>query len=753
MVDGDDCLAGDLSLLSKLPELEEVELYGKAFDDEVVSKLVLPPRVASLGLYETSVTNRTLAELRSRPGLEKVILSLNEGITSAGLRHLAALPRLEAVGLDADLLNTVGLSHVAGLAKIESLWLEPEGDFYTSEGSCRGAPHCFDLRSDRLTSAGFVKLKNLPIEHLLLLPERLDEAILAQIASMPTVRSVNCVDTNRKGSNPRCLDLAEARVTAGAVARLFAGKKLSHLVTEPSEIDGSVLYGLSKTVGLSSLNCHVCNYPPAGGAPYCSFVDSCVNLEETRITKAALWHLTHFSGIEELWLPDDLELSTGSAQVVFSLPELSQLNCPRQGCFDLRGIVRQGAIYTELPRAKKLTELILSGTDVTDESISKLPELAGLTKISLEGTSVSQEAVKKILSIPRLESLSVPPELIDGSMVPLVAAHPRLNQLNFDCDRVCPTTCVVEKGFAYYSSAEEFACRVDVRECGEACSATPESLMIDLDLTTLGRSDISKLGSIPRELRLYVEEVDDADVARLASLPNLSSLNCDTPACVDLESSTVTSRGIAHLRKLKGLRKIVIPPGLLDDATLAIFGELRQLETMPDLVDSAVTRRGILRLGKLHELKRLSLDPELLDDRTLATLSKLRSLVSLNSGFSNHDASPADAIVLTGSKVTRRGVSAITSFRKATAFVVPPELVHDALLESLLSLPSFDSLNCDYECEPIPEGSTAGSLAACLRGSCVNLQGTKVSKRGLKLAADRGFKKLVPPRGLRVEAR
>jgi len=154
----------------------------------------------------------------------------------------------------------------------------------------------------------------------------------------------------------------------------------------------------------------------------------------------------------------------------------------------------------------------------------------------------------------------------------------------------------------------------------------------------------------------------------------------------------------------------------------------------------------------MHELTRLSVDPDLLDDRTLAIFSKLRSLKSLNCAYLNDDATSVDCIDLGESNVSRRGVSSVTGFREADSFVIPAELVTDELLEGLLSSPRFDSLNCDYDCEVIPDGSTGGSSAVCLKRSCVNLAGTKVTIQGLKRAASRGFATLVPPRGLRLDA-
>jgi hypothetical protein len=76
-----------------------VNQSSRPVDDASLALLRSFPRLQSLNLAQTRITDRGLRDVATLSALEHLDLSGNPGVTDAGLDHLAALPRLQMLVL------------------------------------------------------------------------------------------------------------------------------------------------------------------------------------------------------------------------------------------------------------------------------------------------------------------------------------------------------------------------------------------------------------------------------------------------------------------------------------------------------------------------------------------------------------------------------------------------------------------------------------------------------------------------------
>jgi len=133
-----------LALLRKLPDLEEVSIRNKKFDDRGMAQLKGLPKVnllivslssvsddglkvlgslTSLRTFQarsTKVTDTGLAHLQDLVALEVLVLGGND-ITDAGLGRLAKLTGLMGLFLDSTKITDAGLEHLRGMSRMTKL--------------------------------------------------------------------------------------------------------------------------------------------------------------------------------------------------------------------------------------------------------------------------------------------------------------------------------------------------------------------------------------------------------------------------------------------------------------------------------------------------------------------------------------------------------------------------------------------------------------------------------------------------------
>lgn len=115
-------LAAVLPLLREFPELEEVSLSNKKFDDAGMRHLLPLKELRSLNLYRSSIGDEALKLFKEFPKLEWVPMGETK-VTDAGLVHIAELTQLEYVGLRGNNVTDAGLVHLKKLTNLTGLYL------------------------------------------------------------------------------------------------------------------------------------------------------------------------------------------------------------------------------------------------------------------------------------------------------------------------------------------------------------------------------------------------------------------------------------------------------------------------------------------------------------------------------------------------------------------------------------------------------------------------------------------------------
>jgi Leucine-rich repeat (LRR) protein len=128
---------------------------------------------------------------------------------------------------------------------------------------------------------------------------------------------------------------------------------------------------------------------------------------------------------------------------------------------------------------------------------------------------------------------------------------------------------------------------------------TANAKILKLDRITLDRQQFSKIASLALD-ELFLDRCEVADDA----WPDLASM--------------------------KGLRRLRLPGSKIQDDSLAIIGQLTQLENL-DLNDcNAITCVGVAHLRTLTKLRSLTLSGQSADDASLKSLLFMTNLVALN---------------------------------------------------------------------------------------------------------------------------
>jgi hypothetical protein len=142
-------------------------------------------------------------------------------------------------------------------------------------------------------------------------------------------------------------------------------------------------------------------------------------------------------------------------------------------------------------------------------------------------------------------------------------------------------------------------------------------------------------------------------------------------------------------------------------------------------------------------LERITLAPETIDDAMLAALAKLPNLRSINCRYTARSGGNEvdDCIDIRKTKVTSQGLGALSRFKAAERFVLPPSLLDDDALAAITAAPAFDSLNCEVEC-----GHCMGGSVPCLATSCVDTTGSSITDAGVRKLRSLGLKRVLAPR-------
>jgi hypothetical protein len=166
------------------------------------------------------------------------------------------------------------------------------------------------------------------------------------------------------------------------------------------------------------------------------------------------------------------------------------------------------------------------------------------------------------------------------------------------------------------------------------------------------------------------EAVADADLARLAWLPDLDTLYLDAPR--------LTADGLEQLRFLTKLEDLDLAETEVTDATLGPILELTRLESLT--LRGPVTDRGLERLASLRNLRGLWLSGSKVTDSGLIHLKSLAHLEKLG---------------LPGAGVTDAGLARLKALKKLEVLDLTGNPITDAGLPFVEAMPRLEMVWID----------------------------------------------------------
>ena len=372
-----------LAPISHLTGLQILILYQTGITNEQMKYLKPLRALRALELSnEFSIGNAGMAALKDLPALE--YLSLDPGVTDAGLKHVGQLPNLRWLKIGTGKIRGPGLAELANLPRLERLCLC---------NSFRNPSQISDRHIKYLE--GLTQLKSLTLWGI---ADRLTDASLASIAKLKNLEELYFI---RSGQ----------RLTSAGLAHLRRLKHLRKLDLGFAQInDAQYLMGLPQLEFVKPVDLTIENMKALGGLR---------NLKSLGVN-----------------LPSppngsiDDPLAASQLGTLDTLEELSF-------CGSAAGRFVSDDEVACLESLNHLKKLLLGGsnhlTDRSLASISKLDQLESLSFSVFDNTGVTKSGVKQLSGLTNLHILDVKvhpavTEPTDGETLDL-AALTNLNTL------------------------------------------------------------------------------------------------------------------------------------------------------------------------------------------------------------------------------------------------------------------------------------------------------------------------------------
>ena len=166
---------------------------------------------------------------------------------------------------------------------------------------------------------------------------------------------------------------------------------------------------------------------------------------------------------------------------------------------------------------EKVTDLDISGTQVTDASLKEVAKLQNLERLHLSGTQITDEGLKEVAKLQKLIVLSLATKITDEGLVD-VAKLQKLTLLNLS------RTQVTDAGLKDVAKLQKLT----------------DLILSRTQITDAGLKDVAKLKQLER-LSLTDTQITDEGLVDVAKLQNLKSLI--------LNRTKITKAGVAKLKK------------------------------------------------------------------------------------------------------------------------------------------------------------------------------------------------------------
>lgn len=187
-----------LALLHDFPQFKK--WHGPAITSGANEVIKSAPRL----LIDGPFTDAGLASMAGLAGVFELVLFWHSSvISSEGLRHLAGLPNLGALGCDGELSNDVAMNHYAALPRLRRLLAQgtvATDDGFAALSRSRTLENLWTRETPNLTGRGFRALATMPaLRSLGVSCKQVDDTSLAALPSFPALRELTPIDVHDDG--------------------------------------------------------------------------------------------------------------------------------------------------------------------------------------------------------------------------------------------------------------------------------------------------------------------------------------------------------------------------------------------------------------------------------------------------------------------------------------------------------------------------------------------------------------------------
>lgn len=578
-------LAGKVKDLSGLKKLERLILKRTGINDNGLSQIAKLSQLKELRLTGTPIQGEWLTHLSGMKILTTLDLS-KTGLNDNALAHLQKLPALEQLYLDHTRVTDAGIRHLQQCKGLKTLW----------------------VRDTKITAQGSQQLKkNLPSTTVSWAPEyspdrRALEGVcsiggraLYQFKDRPMLRYVN---------DPRNIPSGECSVT-----EIDLGMN--------QKITGEVIHSLGGLEGLKTLTLWGAKQIGSEEMKSIGKVASLtrLHLDKIPIGDEDVMHLKNLTNLQGLTLTgtqvteqaaNDLKKALPKCTIVWAEhpdPDrevamwfLSKKRTPRFSFWEERGTPDRDIRFpSELPLSRCFIASVNLGyhldavTTVVD--LKKLALVSRLSELSLTGEEITDDSLKDLSFHRNLKTLYLRTTAIQGPGLKHIEGLKQIRRLDLTGSPV------TDEGLSHLGKLPELEI-LDLTQTKVTDQGLEHLKGLQLENLTLvgtqvGDAGLAHLKQIPKLYTLYLSgtKVTDEGLKHLVNLKVLHTLG--------LDGTKVTDTGLKHLARLPSLKKLSLSGTRITDAGLEEIAKFPSLQGA-SLRETRVTLLGLQKLRKAH---------------------------------------------------------------------------------------------------------------------------------------------------------
>lgn len=283
-----------LALLQEFPQFKE--WHGPAVTSGANDVIKRAPRL----LIDGPFTDAGLVSMAGLEGVfELVLFWHSSGISSDGLRHLAGLPNLGALGCDGELSNDVAMSHYATLPRLRRLMAQgtvATDDGFVALSQSQTLEGLWTRETPNLTGRGFRAFAQMPaLGSLGVSCKQVEDSALATLPSFPALREITPIDVHDEGfrhiggcKKLKRLTCMYCRDTTDVATEHIAKLHLKYYYAGLTQITDRSLEILGRMSSLEQIEFYECKGVTDAGLPH--------------VAKLSRLREVHFDGLPQVTL-------------------------------------------------------------------------------------------------------------------------------------------------------------------------------------------------------------------------------------------------------------------------------------------------------------------------------------------------------------------------------------------------------------------------------------------------------------------